>query len=63
MPHFTIGDDYDPGPDLIGPKTDPMSAYLTYLDKKNAGVIREMHFSLLDFERHIASLRERRPLG
>ena len=59
---YTIREDYDPDGDLTA-DTDPVAAYMTYREEVGLGYVREMHFGLIDFERYIASLRERRPLG
>ena len=53
-----IRDEYDPD-DEVPTDTDPLEAYQTYVDDRDAGQ-GDMGFTLGDFERHIAEMRQRR---
>jgi hypothetical protein len=57
-PKYTIRDDYDPD-DEMSTDTDPLEAYLTYVEDRDAGH-GDMGFTLEDFVRYIAKMRERR---
>jgi hypothetical protein len=57
-PKYTIRDDYDPD-DEMPTDTDPLEAYQTYVDDRDAGH-GDMGFTLEDFERYIAEMRQRR---
>jgi hypothetical protein len=57
-PKYTIRDDYDPD-DEMPTDTDPLEAYQTYVDDRDAGH-GDMGFTLEDFERYIAAMRKRR---
>src|ERR1700736_5956632 len=41
-PNFCIADDYDPDGDRPSADSDPMAAYLTYLEDKRLGAVGEM---------------------
>ena len=56
--NYTIRDDYDPD-DEMPTDTDPLEAYQTYVDDRDAGH-GDMGFTLEDFERYIAEMRQRR---
>ena len=53
--NYTIRDDYDPD-DEMPTDTDPLEAYQTYVDDGHG----DMGFTLEDFERYIAEMRQRR---
>jgi hypothetical protein len=57
-PKYTIRDEYDPD-DEMPTDTDPLEAYQTYVDDRDAGH-GDMGFTLGDFERYIAEMRQRR---
>ena len=57
-PKHTLRDDYDPD-DEIPTDTDPLEAYQTYVEDRDAGH-GDMGFTLADFERYIAEMRPRR---
>ena len=57
-PKYTIRDDYDPD-DEMPTDTDPLEAYQTCVDERDAGH-GDMGFTLEDFERYIAEMRQRR---
>jgi hypothetical protein len=57
-PKYTIRDEYDPD-DEMPTDTDPLEAYQTYVDDRDAGY-GDMGFTLGDFERYIAEMRQRR---
>jgi hypothetical protein len=57
-PKYTIRDEYDPD-DEMPTDTDPLEAYQTYVDDRDAGH-GDMRFTLGDFERYIAEMRQRR---
>jgi len=39
IPNFSIADDYDPDGDRPSADSDPVSAYLMYLEDKRLGVV------------------------
>jgi hypothetical protein len=53
--NFTIADDYDPDGDMSA-KTNPVTAYRTYLRDVQGGMVGDMGFSVADFETYIAGL-------
>ena len=57
-PKYTIRDDYDPD-DEMPTDTDPLEAFQTYVDDRDAGHGGDMGFTLEDFERYIAEMRRR----
>jgi len=61
VPRFTIRDDYDPGGERLTADTDPMGAYLTYLEDVRLGCARDMGFTPTDFREYIVSRHG--PLG
>jgi|HubBroStandDraft_6_1064221.scaffolds.fasta_scaffold741458_2 hypothetical protein len=61
-PKFTIAEHLDPDRE-ISRNADPLVEYTSYLSDVRSGTVGDMGFTLADFERYIASLRERRPLG
>ena len=57
-PKYTIRDDHDPD-DEMPTDTDPLEAYQTYVEDRDAGH-GDMRFTLEEFERCIAEIRRRR---
>ena len=55
---YTISADYDPD-DEMPTDTDPLEAYQTYVDDRDAGH-GDMGFTLEDFKQYIAEMRQRR---
>jgi hypothetical protein len=53
----TIADDYDPDGD-ISAKTNPVTAYRTYLGDVRGGMVGDMGFTLDDFRTCIGGLRK-----
>jgi hypothetical protein len=41
-PEYSIADDYDPDGDRPSADSDPVAAYLTYLEDKRLGAVGEM---------------------
>jgi hypothetical protein len=54
---FTIGDFYDVDGNILSWDSDPLEAFLTYLDEIRRGAVGDLGLSLADFERHIAALK------
>jgi hypothetical protein len=59
-PEYSIARDHDPGQEILSAESDPMAAYLTYLADVTGGAVGNMGFTLEDFKRYIAGLRQRR---
>jgi hypothetical protein len=59
---FTIAEHLDPDRE-ISRNADRLVEYTSYLSDVRSGTVGDMGFVLADFERYIASLPERRPLG
>jgi hypothetical protein len=57
-PKFTIAVDYDPDGDRPSADSDPVSAYLTYLEDKRLGAVGEMGSTLENFKRYISGSRK-----
>ena len=54
---FTIGDFYDVDGNILSWDSDPLEAFLTYLDEIRRGAVGDLGLSLADFREHIEVLR------
>ena len=54
---FTIANNYDPDGD-VSAKTNPVTAYRTYLIDVRGGMVGDTGFTLDDFKTYIAGLRK-----
>jgi hypothetical protein len=54
---FTIVDFYDVDGNILSWDSDPLEAFLAYLDEIRRGVVGDLGLSLADFREHIEGLR------
>lgn len=57
VPKYSIRDDLDPEQDILR-GADATAEYLRYFSDVEGGAVGDMKFTLADFERYIASLKE-----